>query len=301
MTLKERVEKYAKGINEGGSMKYLEGGLGDCPKHCPNGSCTAIVEEEIFPEEGGSYIRILGNSYLFKGCPVGMIPDTLIELYGLPKKMVSKVIVDILNRKLLLLYFFFFWLLQKRKFYAILEEYITIVHQKTIGIIPVPEKRYNRFATELLRTLRVVCNKGKLGEIIQKLFEVVIFLLEFDTAYRLPLQDALSTIDKSNPPIKEFKRLALLLEDRYQTESEKQKCRSLLKLIPLLHIPYFKRLLINFFKEIDVTKLQFDEDDHYYNLRKKIYNFDGRPFEDRLKEAKKLDKEKGHIIIKVNL
>lgn len=295
MTLQERVKNYAKKINDGKiTMRYLLGGLGDIE------NCTVIVEEDIFPEEGGAYCRFLGYSYLFKACPLGMIPDALIECFGFVKKVLSKMVIDILSNKLLLISPILFWLLQKRKFYGMIDEYSHIIHSKTIGLFKFPEKRYNVFATELRRVNKEVFKNEthRIAKPLERIFEVIIFLLEFDTAYRLPAQDVLSLARKGDP-IKEFKRLSDILEERFQEEGLKQKSRDLKRLVPILRIPMFKRMLKKFFDELDTEKIKMDEADWYYCLRRKLYNFRGISFEERLKEAEKIDKEKGHIKINI--
>lgn len=294
MTIEEEIKLYADKINSGDfKIKYLFGVYGDTNKD------TGIVVDDIFPKEGGAYNKLLGCSYLFKTCPFGIIPSALIELYGLAKKMVSRVVIDILQDKLILSFVLFLYIFQKKRFYKYLNQYTNILYNKVLLVIPFDANRFNKFQKELRRVNEKVFEgeKHKLSEPLKKIFEVIIYLLDFDTAYRFSAQDVLGQIDKNNEPIKEFKRLAELLEERYNDESCKSKAKQLKRLVPIFYYPYFNRLLTKFFKEINIEEVKLDEADIYFCLGRYLYNINGISIEERLKEKERIDKEKGHIKI----
>lgn len=292
MTIKEEIKYYAKKINSGElPFRYLLGAFGDIEE------CTGLVVEDIFPKEGGAYNKLLGCSYLLKCCPFGMIPIALIELYGLAKKMVSKIIIDIQKDKLLLSIVLLFYIFRRKKFYSYFNEYIFILYQKTIGVLPPDHTRFNNFQKELRRVNNKVFENEKhpLAKSLKKLFEVVVYLMDFDTAYRFPAQDVLENINKKNPPRKEFIRLCEILEKRFTNDDLKEKSRQLKKINLLFYHPFFKRILTKFLQEINIDKVKLDEADWYFCLKRKLYNFRGVSLEERIKEAQRIDKEKGHI------
>ena len=297
MTIKEEVENFAKELEGGLLPKYLFGAFGDTTDK----SDTGIIAEIIRPEQG-TYIRLLGCSYLFKSCPFGNIPTALIELYTMPKRLLSRTVIDIQRDKLLLITFLFYFFIRKKKFLEYLNYYSSTMYNAVLGYIILDEARFNTFQRELRRVNEIVFNnEHKLSPPLKKIFEIIIYLIDFDSAYRWALQDVLSIVDKKNNPRKEFIRLIDIAIERYNDEQVKNKLRALKKLHIIFLIPYYKKMLKTFLQELDIEKVKFDEDDNYFILKRKFYNFYGLVFETRLKERQKIDKEKGHIPINVNL
>jgi hypothetical protein len=298
MTIQQEVENFARDLKEEKiSPKYILGAFGDTTDK----SDTGIIAEEIRPEKG-TYIRFLGCSYLFKTCPFGNIPTALIELYTMPKRLLSRTIIDIQKDKLLLATFLFYFFIRRKKFLEYLNYYSNTMYNAVLGYIILDEERFNTFHRELRRVNEIVFNNNhRLSKPLKKIFEIIIYLIDFDSAYRWALQDVLSIVDKKNEPRKEFLRLINIAIERYNDEQVKNKLRALKKLHLIFLLPYYKKMITTFLQELDTEKIKFDEDDNYFILKRKLYNFNGLDFATRLKERQRLDKEKGHIPINVNL
>ncbi len=307
MTEKQRVEEFAKKFNDKDvRIRYVLGAFGDME------DCVGIVEEEVFPKEGGSFIKYLGCSYLQKGCPLGVIPLELIECYGLAKKILMRASVDIVKEKPIAVFLFLYWLFKRKKFYELLNQYVNDIHSKTIGVLKFEEKRYNKFPKELRRAVKIAFKKETGIDIenatldlndkklrfyipLYKVVELAIFLIDFDTAYRMPLQDALSEA-------KNIEELLDILIERSVPGYIENKVKHFRKTIKI--IKYFfpiKRMLKTFFEELNLEEIRMDEADWYWCLRRKWYNFKGIPIEERLEEAKRIDEERGHIKVKFNI
>jgi len=182
-----------------------------------------------------------------------------------------------------------------------------------------PEKRYNKFSAEIRRAIRAAAAKEiktekplssynpdeaiknvKLWILVPlvKFVELVVLCVDFDTAYRFQSQDGLSNLDKRNDPVKELERILDIMANRY-TDYVSDKIRAFKKFIPLIRLsPLLKRVLNNFFQELDIEKIKPDEADWYFGLRRERYNFGGLTLEERLKEVERIDKEQGHARIK---
>ena len=307
-TEKQRVENFAEKFHDKDvRIRYVLGAFGDMAE------CVGIVEEEVFPEEGGSFIKYLGCSYLQKGCPLGVIPMELIECYGLAKKILLRTAVDIVKEKLIAFFIVLYWLFKRKKFYELLNRYVNDVHSKTIGVLIFDEKRYNKFPKELRRAVKLAFKKETGVDIdkaeldlkdkklrlyipLYKLTELAIFLIDFDTAYKLPFQDALSEA-------KDIEELVDILIERNQEKiGVGARLLGIKKTIKLIKcFPPAGRMLKTFFEELNLEEIKMDEADWYWCLRRKWYNFKGILLEERLEEVKKIDKEKEHVKVKFNI
>jgi len=312
--VKEKVDKYFKKIISGEiNPLMLHGAFGDID------NCSGIVEEQVFPEEGGAYLKLLGCNYLLKGCPMGMIYTPVLESLSLAKMVIIQSIKAISKSWFLKITLLSLWLFNRRKFYYFLNTYIHHIHGHTVGVGYFKEKRYNKFATEIRRAFRVALekelktekplglyrpeeaiknNKLRILVPLMKFMEVTVFCVDWDTAYRFQSQDAFSNLNKNNDAVKESERLIKLMSSRY-TDYVRGKVEMLGKFIPLLRFsPLLKRILTNFFQELDIEKVKLDEADWYYSLRRERYNFGGLTLEERLEQVKRIDKEQGHARIK---
>jgi len=311
MTEKERVEAFAKSFNDKDvRIRYVLGAFGDME------NCVGIVEDEIFPEEG-TFIKYLGCSYLQKGCPLGVIPSELIESYGMAKRILIRAATDIVRDKLLMFFILTFWLFKRKKFYKLINQYVEDIYSKTIGALYFNEKRYNKFPKEIKRAFKKAFIKEtgiNIDELpkertkklrfyvpLYRLFDIIVFLVDFDSAYKMPIQDALSEINKNNDPIKELERIVDLLIERSNSVF-KEKPKQIKKAVSFIRFfPGIKRILRSFIEELNIEEIKMDEADWYFCLRRKLYNFRGLTLEQRLKELEKIDKEKGHAKINFKL
>jgi len=141
------------------------------------------------------------------------------------------------------------------------------------------------------------------AESIANIGDFIALFLEYDNAYRFRLQDIL--VLKSNVAArknikKEVSRLFDILIERETSgpQAEKwEKTRKIILLLLRLKIfrEYFTSILIN----IHPAEVMIDENDWYFCLRRKSFNFKGKTLEERLKIKDEIDKEKGHIFIQI--
>jgi len=193
--------------------------------------------------------------------------------------------------------------------------------------VRLPKQKYNVFAKEIMRATDVILKRKleSIGEsfetminerfkdritkrdeceLVKAISDFVCLFLENDNAYRFRIQDGFfGKLNKDNilkfGVVYEVKRLLNILIER--EIDVKQKFIGLKRIaIPLLIIsPEIKSWLTRFLLEIDVDKLKLDEHDWYFCLRRRGYKFGGISLEERLKEKEIIDKEKGHIMLKL--
>lgn len=111
----------------------------------------------------------------------------------------------------------------------------------------------------------------------EKFVYCIAMILQFDNAYRLRFQDAFSTDNPIKTLLEREKDIAI-------------KYKMLKWMLPFLKIN-------KFIKKMDKDKIKLDKTDWYFCLRRQGYNFGGLSYEERLKIAKQLDKERGNIIL----
>jgi len=322
---KERAEKITKSLLEarksGKQLKMIQGVFGDME------GCDGIIEEEIYPKKGGMFIRIYGCDHLFKGLPM----RNTVEGIGLAKAMISILPQWTIRQSflfkaaLVLLYIF-----SKKRFSYYLRIYTWIIWRYTVGVFPLTRERYNKMTQNIRGVINsVICTrldqKGikveeykiagrnhpetignyeeNVAEIIANIGDFVALFLEYDNAYRFRLQDIL--VLKSNAAVKkdikkEVSRLFDILMERETSAPMAEKWEKTRKIILfLLRIKifreYFKQILTN----LHPAEVGIDENDWYFCLRRKSFNFKGKTLEERLEIKDKIDKEKGHVFIQL--
>jgi len=121
--------------------------------------------------------------------------------------------------------------------------------------------------------------------------EIVAHVFEYDSAYRFRLVDIMSetNVDKIvNSPWREISKLTKLLiqrEGAYKEMKIKFKMLKLLLLVALLH-PKIRRAFCRAAGQMDISKLQYDDADKYWALKRTDYNAFGKSFEERQKILK---------------
>jgi len=267
-------------------------------------NCIGVVEDKIYPEEGGVLTKFIGCSYLFKGYP----NVRLVELLDTPKDLFSKIPELIGNMSFLvkatfLMSFVFLRIIAKDFLMKVCETYVDISH-RTIHPYLLPEKDYVTSVKEIYRALGVAIAKVKnerLRNILYKIRDIFCMALNFDTAYKFRVQDILPKIDivkLLDNLNKEIKRVCDIFIKRENAEGMKIRWKKLVRMLILFLMvsPTAKRLLMDFFLEVDLSKIKLDEADWYYCLKRHQYNFKGFSLEERLKFKEEIDKRKGHKI-----
>ena len=103
------------------------------------------IKEDWFPKEQGVFIKLFGNSFLFKGylskASVEGIEQAKSLLFQVPKNLPFFTALGL----------GFDYLFRRRKFWAFVDWILQEVDQKTLKHYQVPPEEYNVFAVELFR------------------------------------------------------------------------------------------------------------------------------------------------------
>lgn len=299
----------------GNTPMLLNGAFGDID------NCIGVVEDVVRPQEGGTFIKLYGCSYLFKGFPDERVVEGLATAKGMisliPRKILAKS--RVLQIALLVLYIF-----ARKRFYHYLHIYSNAIYTNTVLKLPYDPLRLGKMPNELRRAMTKVLearagnteplaknlnsiddldkiDKSELWKAIACFMEFVYLFIELDCAYRFRLQDIFGELKKENlvNTPKEIQRLFQILIDRER--GQEHKWIDLRRIIvPFLYLSKTARELIkDFLVELDLEKVTYDEDDKYFILRRASYNHMGLSLEERLEMKSQIDTAKGHILIPV--
>lgn len=147
---------------------------------------------------------------------------------------------------------------------------------------------------EIIRaTEKVFGAEGDIKEVIHTIGTI----LQFSTTYRAFVQEIAGIINKEQflkNPLIEYLRVKRVFLNRLKSDNTKIENLWRLGFLLLLAV---RPVAMKLVKEIDLGQIRFDENDWYYVLRRKSYNFGGKSIDERLKEVDNIDKEKGNIIL----
>ena len=281
--------------------------------------CDGYVEfPPLTPKEGGTYTKIFGCSYLFRGYP------EILRIRGMaaPKFLFSGLITHVVRKSWIyalamgVKYLFF----RKRFFYDL--DYIAFqIQHRIIHTNDIPENYYNEPIRELKRAwnttidkvfkieyythnIEVIADKptpitealhwtkvrerklNPLGYFLWRFGRFLFLSLELDNAYRFRMQDAICN--------DVFKTLETMQEREQADLNEKTQNIKLALKVAFIFQPKLKRFIKDFFQGIDLEKVRLSEADRYFTLQYVSYNFEGKPKEERFKEREEIDEEKGH-------
>lgn len=291
------VKKVGKQL-EGREAQIIIGAFGDIDK------CTGIVEKKTEPPEGGIYTKFVGCSYLFKGYPNIQI----VSIMEIPKNLLSQIPEVIgsmpFHAKIASLFFVSFLKLFAKDYLIRFVEIYLHSATKPLQKYLLPEKRYCTSVREIYRVMGIMVGDTKTTRMNYLLRELQSFLcmsLEYDTTYKFRLQDILPEFNKQavqSNPVKEIKRVSKILIERENMREMKRRWKKIFKigLFVLKMSRKSRRLVKNFFEDIDLEKVKLDEADWYFCLRRHQYNFQDKTLEERGIIKERIDKEKGHKI-----
>lgn len=324
----EEVQEAVK-KNEGKpvhmNVYLLYGVYGELP------GCEGLAEEVINtdeklkkygldPAEGGTFIKLMGCSYLYKGDPA----TDKVKGIELAKRCVSVFPRRIIGRSVVLtaalgfLYIFF-----PKRFWDYACIFAEEIKMKTIGIYGIPEERYNKAEKEIKRAMDValkdefniapeedLVNEGDwvkmeknfMAYALAKLTAFFALFINLDAAYRFQTQDMLGETNKENArrsARKETIRLLNIMISRTTTTID-EKFRHVRNALgaAMLFSPRLRRIIQKFLLEINVEKVGLDEADYYFCLRR-TSNYRGFPLAERLRQLYLIDKEKGHQYVNI--
>lgn len=278
MTNQELRQKISDHIQKYGSIENVAGVLV---------YCMAYVESCERRSDGwGWETKFYGINQKLKGRIDNELIDTSI--------IVKRILMEWL-RFFSKIWFLapFIWLKRKDLVYSIIQVLRCEVIRKAQRRMKNAD--FSPFCWELLKAARKMTKNKDYQEIAYW----SIFAIEFDNCYKMVFQDVFGELNierlKENPA-KEIVRLANLTIKRNRWMGNKWTILwTLIKVLAL-----FKRTrekIVKFLLELDMSKVIMDEDDRYWTLRYDVYSFAGRTFDDRFREAKRIDEEKGNFII----
>lgn len=297
-------KKIRQHIREKGSIDKVEGALGD------GKNFSAYVESN--PEIAGSvYTKFYGITYLYKG----VINSRVIDSVAQTKRMFMATAEFVLRNWFLIPLLF---LLKK----SVLQWIVRIYRSDLSTKLP-PLNQFSPFSKEIIRVAHeatgITVNRpeGRYTQAMSDLSDLIICLVsffEFDTAYRFRFQDAMGeTLTRNNlrkkslvlfkifsdmdNPIIWVRNAFDLAISREKHIKEKLIALKKLSLLILWLSPKARRFVKEFVAKLDINKIRLDRADFYFCLRRIGYNYRGISYDDRLKFAKQIDKEKGHIIL----
>jgi len=125
---------------------------------------------------------------------------------------------------------------------------------------------------------------GIKNDLAEKFGEIFAACIEYDNAYRFRLLDIFSETTKEKlveNPRKEIKRLIKILEER-DSPGVAVKFRRVARLLDLLLLfPKIRKSFIISIGEIDIQKMQYDDNDRYWVCLRQDYKFMGKTDEER--------------------
>jgi len=226
-----------------------------------------IVQKVEFPDTGGVLTHFEGNPPM-RGYPDGETVERVDEA----KKMAMRMLWG-------------FYKMPKIKFLLILPianqiaENIIISYWEYIKKYRFKTVRYCQVVRELYRVFEIMgkdLNENE-KEVWEMLRDDVCITAEGDDAYKFRFQIIIKELDKFNlkkNPIKELKRLIKLLSDREEHEGMKQKWEMLSKYLFLMRFkPKLLKVLVAFLVELDLDKLEMDENDLFHAKTKVKFNW----------------------------
>lgn len=271
---------------------------------------NAFIEEYIYPEAGGTELKLWGISYRLKLSKQGH----QLHAFDLAKSMISEIPREVIGEnKWLAIPLGLMVLSSKKRTIRMLDRLFTVLITRNLrwlglehGYNPVPREVQRACFAVLKRygfdaeTYTVFTNDpekydfpawdGTWQHLMACVSVLVAYFLEVDTAYRFRVQDAFS------------KDLFTMLDTLISREAgiqgvghKWQWLKRALRVI-LWRYPDIDNFIKDVLLEVDAAKMKLDDADLYFCLGYISYNFGGISYEERWRIRKLADKEKDHII-----
>ena len=243
--------------------------------------CQACVEQT---KKGGMWqTKYFGIFYWFKGVTDNEIIDRVT--------ITKKAFMFIFQMA------FPFGLLSWRK----IKERLTNIYTCEGGLKSRCLKQ-EEFCPTCQELIRVGLKFFKDRESIELIFCIAMYL-QFSTSYRVRVQDFFEIFNKerfNKAPFWEIIRVKRLMMQRENAQVEKEKMSLLFNYLAIVTI-FRTKVICKLVAEIDIERMRFDESDWYFVLRRPSYDFKGVSLRERLKEAERIDKEQGNIILGIDI
>lgn len=249
-----------------GKVYLVRGAIGD------RAGCAAFVEH--FLKTPMWQTKYYGISYLFKG----ITDNNIIDRVTITKRAFSEVL-----RK------FPFLALFKNK----LIDYFLLVYRCEGGVKEncLKDDEFCPTCQEIIRAGQKTFRDKRFIDLVY----CVAMAFQFSPSYRVRMQDFFEILDINRfnrSPLRELLRVRRVMLKREREVSP----RVFINAFVGVYLVY-PRLFRAFINNIDLKAAGFDEADWYYVLRRATYDYRGILYEERLKEAKRIDKEKDHLIL----
>ncbi len=238
-----------------------------------------------YPKEGGQYIWHVGRKYPRKG---HVYPEALQDLFW-PKRIMINAI-GFFAKKRMIPFFILFGIMPKKIRGKILDKLIAS-YIDTVDSVLIFHYLQPRFHIDICREIgpivaRFLMELGVSVAASHRFALICMTILEYDSAYRLRLEDLLTETTKEKmlaDPVGEAQRLIKILGERDDRKHLIKKFDGFAKLMKygffFIRKPFRKAL-----KPTNFEKLQFDEIDRYMVQHWMTYNFFGMTIEERVEK-----------------
>ncbi len=321
-------------------LYFMHGIFGELPD-C-NGIAQEIIDNDeklakwgLDPKEGGTFIKLVGCSYLYEGNPkqekVFGMEQAKSDISTLPRDIVGK---SVLYSGAVALRF----LLQRKKLIHDLHVFFSEIKHKTVRHVAPPEIRQKKCVREIRRAMDVALKRAlgidpsvdllegvhlhndkhtklELAAAIAKATLFVTTMMELDGAYCFPTQDALGEKDTENARrsgYAEAMRLFDVMIARQKNLTPVPGISDRVSGVPFKFIfikrvvraalilsPTMRRIAREFLVELDAKKVGLSEANWYFCLRRNTHNYRGMALPLRLLELERIDRERGHQYVQI--
>lgn len=320
LTPKQKLElELEQIIKQRKQILSIVGAFGDID------NCEGHIRRTFQDKDGGLFVEFFGCTYYFKGWPETQI----VEGIGLAKAMISVFPRIILGPSIILKIFLgLMFVFRRKKLIHWLNVYTAMIHGHVTRKVNFPPEKYNKAVKEMKRAFSEVVRKydetiltrnredmlypsynekdlkGRIEpraivKILNHIAEFIWLFIEHDNAYRFPLQDIFPIINKEalkQNVRKELMRVYQQAKHRAQPSGILGKINQMEILFSLgLYFSIVRKFILEFIFELDMEKIKLDENDWYFCLKRKGWNFRGWTLEQRLRLKQKIDKEKHHF------
>lgn len=302
-------KEHAKKNN--GRVLIVRGAYGDLPGY------YGLGEQIIKPPTGGTFIKLFGCSYLYKGFTF----DPWLENLGLAKSLTSLLPRELIfNDNVTLFETALDYVFRRKTFYHKLNIYSLTFKNNIVNKCHITENEFNVFAKEIKRAVQIALNLSvakypqarELYEAISNLTSFVLLFLEYDDAYRYRVQDGLDILVKLlNLPNNDFsiddpakvinKVLEVMIKRENPLAGVSFKWQPIKKaVVPAIRYnKHLKFFLSEFFKAVDFGRVVMDDADKYFSLARAGYNFRGEDIVNRLTQKAEIDRQRRHVFIEL--
>lgn len=266
------------------------------PENDPDESSDAYIEEIIHPEEGGTFVKLYGCSYLYKGAA----PAPTVFAMQLPKAIFVDLPKQIIGRSLILqvaiLTLFFF---QRQKLLEMVNSILFAIEWRVLQNFDIPYEQYNELEKELGRATELAVKDEPLvwQQIFTRFIRIFCLIMFIDNTYRFRFQDAIGALQKPDF----FKMLDVLTERENKSGAVgvawKWKMIKKAAKVAFFLSPILKRIVNKIFNGLKIEKIKMDEADIYFSLLFKSYNIGGIPLAERKADWERLNRERHHVFI----